>query len=1101
MQAVRPNPPNRRHTTLMPSRDPGVSPWRQMPFDLTLEGARARPEISPAEAAELALRHWAVRGTAVERPSDRDRVFAILQQGQRAGQDASAAGYLKISHLAERRADLEAEQAILNALRGGGPEDGRFSFPFPQRAKNGECIVTGSVGGQDYLARLVAPVPGRSISALQLRRPLVREEIGRLTGWVSRRLESVAAPAAAEERTLVWDLRTAADLVANHLPEASTTAAGAAEPVAHSAERQRLLLGVLQGYREHVEPVADRLSPGLIHNDANPANIHLLAEPPDWTPRVTGLLDFGDWTWSPRIAELAVACAYAGMGSADPVGAFCDVARGHGGECPVSEVEADVLHALIRLRLALSLTISGIRRALEPDSPHLQSSRRPAWDLLAALASVPGALARARLRHALGHEPQPGGGRIHAAIRRAAAHAASVLPPDSGLGVSVDLSVSTGDYGPDFRPDDPRSVQLAAGGPVGVGRWNEARLWYAGDAYSEPGDDRSDRRTLHLGADLFVPPGTPVMAPLPGQVASVSVNAGPLDYGPTVILEHTVRGGRPVAPPPGENPESVTFWTLYGHLSPNRGREPTISEGQEVAAGDRIGSIGAPPGNGGWPPHLHFQVMTDLLGHEGTFPGVAAPRQRDVWLGFSPNPAPLLKPTVGEGAARAVEAPPKRPRQSMIRDRAARLGPSLSLSYRKPLHLVRGRGSWLYDPDGQPFLDCVNNVSHVGHAHPGVAAAVASQMAVLNTNTRYLHESILEYSERLLALFPDPLSVCYFVCSGSEATELALRLARTATGRGGVVVLDGAYHGNTGTAIGVSPYKFDGAGGGGRPQWVRVAPRPDSYRGIHRGPDSETAGPYAEGVRSALGNLARDADPGPAAFIHESFLGCGGQVPLPAGYLERAYSFVRRAGALCIADEVQTGFGRVGDNWWAFEEHGVVPDIVTLGKPMGNGHPVAAVVTTAQVAGAFDNGMEYFNTFGGNPVSCRAGMAVLDAIETGGLRENARTVGRALLEGLREIAERFPVIGDVRGRGLFLGAEFVRRGAGPGELIPAADLADAVVQRVRERGALLSTDGPDHNVIKIKPPMVFSLGDAQFVLARIRGALEELADLGACETR
>jgi len=385
------------------------------------------------------------------------------------------------------------------------------------------------------------------------------------------------------------------------------------------------------------------------------------------------------------------------------------------------------------------------------------------------------------------------------------------------------------------------------------------------------------------------------------------------------------------------------------------------------------------------------------------------------------------------------------------------------------------------------YLDGVNNVCHVGHCHPNVVAAGQRQMAVLNTNTRYLHANMIDYAERLLARFPEPLNVCFFVCSGSEANELALRMARTFTGRTDMITVDGAYHGNTQALIDISPYKHAGPGGKGPPAWVRTVVMPDGYRGPHKGSGAGTGKRYAEHVRSALERSAAGAG-GAAGFICESMLGCGGQVVLPDGYLEAAFRHVRNAGGLCIADEVQVGFGRVGSHFWAFETQGVVPDIVTLGKPMGNGHPLAAVVTTPDIAEAFANGMEYFNTYGGNPVSCAIGMAVLDVIENEGLQENARRSGKRLLDGLKSLQQSHPLIGDVRGMGLYVGVELV---TDRDTLAPATAHADYIINRMKDHGILISTDGPLENVLKLKPPIVFTEADAERVVETLEKIVKE----------
>jgi len=414
----------------------------------------------------------------------------------------------------------------------------------------------------------------------------------------------------------------------------------------------------------------------------------------------------------------------------------------------------------------------------------------------------------------------------------------------------------------------------------------------------------------------------------------------------------------------------------------------------------------------------------------------------------------------------------------LLTRRRQRLGPSLSLAYRQPLNMVRGWMQYLFDPVGRPYLDCVNNVCHVGHCHPQVVDAIAQQAARLNTNSRYLHEKRVAYAERLCATLPPSLQVCYFVCSGSEANDLALRLARSHTGRQGVIAIEGAYHGHTGCLIDVSPYKHRGPGGLGTPPHVRVVPMPDAYRLRVDGHDPAAGRKRALPVAQAARDLASTPH-GVSALIVESLFGCGGQVVPVAGYLEQAFAHARAAGAVCILDEVQVGFGRVGTHFWAFEAQGVVPDIVTMGKPIGNGHPLAAVVTTPEIAASFANGMEYFNTFGGNPVSCAAGLAVLDVLENEGLQAHALACGRRLRDGLEDLAERHPLIGDVRGQGLFLGIELVLDRM---SLEPAPDQASELVERMRERGILLSADGPLHNVIKINPPLPFAAENADQVV-------------------
>jgi len=417
--------------------------------------------------------------------------------------------------------------------------------------------------------------------------------------------------------------------------------------------------------------------------------------------------------------------------------------------------------------------------------------------------------------------------------------------------------------------------------------------------------------------------------------------------------------------------------------------------------------------------------------------------------------------------------------------RQRHVGRNLSIGYRHPVQIVRGSMQYLFDETGRRYIDGYNNVPHVGHCHPRVVDAAERQMRAVNTNTRYLHENLARYAERLTATLPDPLRVCYFVNSGSEANEVALRLTRAHTRQRDLIVLDGAYHGNTTTLVEISPYKFNGPGGAGQPPWVHVVPVPDVYRGIYRKDDPEAGPMYAETVSQAVDRV-RGAGTGLCGFIAESCPSVAGQIMFPPGYLASVYARVRDAGGVCIADEVQTAYGRIGSDFYGFEEQGVVPDIVVLGKPIGNGHPMGAVVTTPEIAASFDNGMEFFSTFGGNTVSCAIGLAVLDVVQEEGLQAHADRVGAHLLARLRPLVDRSPLVGDVRGSGLFIGVELVRDRK---TLEPATNEAAEIVNRLREEGILIGTDGPHHNVLKIRPPMPFTIEDADVLASTLASTL------------
>ena len=328
---------------------------------------------------------------------------------------------------------------------------------------------------------------------------------------------------------------------------------------------------------------------------------------------------------------------------------------------------------------------------------------------------------------------------------------------------------------------------------------------------------------------------------------------------------------------------------------------------------------------------------------------------------------------------------------------------SRSISNKEPLHIVRGRGQYLYDDQGREYLDGVNNIQHVGHCHPAVVKAAHEQYEKLNTNTRYLDGTIVQYAQELTSYLPKGLEICYFTNSGSESNDLALRLARHFTNSKETIVLDGAYHGHTGVLIEISPYKFNGPGGSGAPDFVHTIPRPDPFRGKYRGPESASG--YLSELERIIQKLKKN-DQRLCAMVTEPLMGCGGQIVFPEGFLKGAFEQVRQAGGLCIADEVQIGFGRMGSHFWGFETAKVVPDIVTVGKSMGNGHPLSAVITTREIADRFQNGMEYFNSFGGNPVSCAVGRAGLEGIREEKLQNRALEVGNHLSNLLVKLKER-----------------------------------------------------------------------------------------------
>jgi 4-aminobutyrate aminotransferase-like enzyme len=776
-----------------------------------------------------------------------------------------------------------------------------------------------------------------------------------------------------------------------------------------------------------------------------------------------------------RVGDLAIAIAYAMLGSDDPLTVLAEVTRGYAERARLNDDEMAALFGLATLRLCASACIASDQLRDRPDNAYLGVSQSAIRKLLPTLARTPFGLAEAIVRDAFGADPVPASARVAEFLRRSAPHPVLGFDLATEPSIVLDLSIASpmlsGDPGGNSEPSLTARVFGAmddAGVKVSVGRYDEPRLLYTTPLFALGGRPIDEHRTIHIGLDLFMPPGTPVYAPLDGVVHACHDNAALLDYGPLIILRHTTDDG-------------LEFFTLYGHLS----RESLVGQhvGRAVKAGDKIATLGTAEVNVGWTPHLHLQVITDLLGLGTDFPGVARPSQRRVWTSLCPDPNLLTRIPADRFPA---EDPPKR---ATLATRREHIGGNLSIAYRDPVKIVRGWMQYLYDDQGRCFIDAYNNVPHVGHCHPRVVEAAERQMRVLNTNTRYLNDLLTRYADRLLKTLPSSLEVCYFVNSASEANELALRLARAATGEVDTIVLDAAYHGNTTSLIDISPYKHAGPGGEGAPDWVHVAPLPDTYRGAIKRDDPRAGAKYAAYVGARI-EAMRKRGKRPAAFIAETCPSVGGQLVLPAGYLSNVYQLVRAAGGVCIADEVQTGLGRMGTSFWAFEAQGVVPDIVVMGKPLGNGHPIAAVATTRAIADSFDNGMEYFSTFGGNTVSCAVGIAVLDVLRDEGLQDHARVVGERLLSRLRPLVERHSIVGDVRGSGLFLGVELVRNRE---TLEPASSEASFVANRLRERGILLGTDGPHHNVVKIRPPMPFALDDADILVDELERALSALS--------
>ncbi|HEY8152347.1 MAG TPA: aminotransferase class III-fold pyridoxal phosphate-dependent enzyme, partial [Vicinamibacteria bacterium] len=837
---------------------------------MRLEG-RLAAAIDEGRASLLARDLYGFEATARALPGEYDDNFHLVAP------DGSQR-VLKVMHPARERSLIDLQCAALEHVAARAPD---LYLPRVCRGVDGATIAVVEDAGARRLVWMLTYVPGRPLAEARPHTAELLGSVGRLLGEMNQALLSFAHPAA-DRPDLKWDLaragwiRDVMPLIADPRPRAL-------------AER------ALGRYEAEVVPALPHLRRSVIHGDANDYNV--IVGDPLRRPRPVGVIDLGDMHRGLTVAEPAIAAVYALLGKPDPLAAAASVVHGYHGACPLEETEIALLHTLIAVRLAVSVTNSAQMKTKSAD-PYVTISEAPAWEALERWLGIHPRLAHYRFREACGWPPVPHASRVVAWL--AAQDAAPVLPGvDLKTAPVLDLGVGSRLLGADPAAAETGALTRTifgamerAGAVVAVGRYDEPRLLYSSALFGS-GTPIDERRTVHLGVDLFVSPGSEVHAPLDGVVHVVANSQADLDYGPLVILLHSADG--------------KTFFTLYGHLSLDS--LGSLAVGQRVRRGEPFARVGTSDENGGWPPHVHFQVILDLLDQDADFPGVAYAGERALWTSLSPDPNVILRIPVDRFPAREASS------EAALVARRERIGPNVRLSYRRPVKVVRGFMQHLYDESGRAFLDVYNNVPLVGHSHPRVVRAVQEQIGLLNTNTRYLHDLIAAYADRLTRLLPEPLRVCYFLNSGSEANELALRLARTRTGGEDVIVLEHSYHGHTSTLVDVSPYKFAGPGGGGRKPWVHVAPLPDGYRGRHRYSDPEAGRRYADEVGAIVDRLGAEGR-GLAAFLAESMPSTAGQIVFPPGYLAEAYRHVRAAGGLCIADEVQTGFGRVGTHFW-----------------------------------------------------------------------------------------------------------------------------------------------------------------------------------------
>ena len=980
------------------------------------------PRLTATEAGSIARRIFGVSGPVVRLDSHQDLNFLV-----------DGRWVLKVANPHFGRHVLELQNAAMARLAAAGLP---FAVPEVRPGRDGTEIVEVQREHERLHVRLLTYVSGTPLAARGHLAAVTRTALGGVGGHTTRVLRSLEPPAA--ERYLQWDVRHASAVVAalaRHVRDPSLAALVARAMAVHDAEMQQL---------------RDKLPIQLIHGDVTRYNVLGQADE-SGRLAITGVIDFGDVSRTYRVAEAAIAAASAADAADDELQAIVDVVAGFHPVAPLAAAEADAVYPLTIARVAIA-AVSGSQQAiLDPDNAYVADSLRVTSQTLRRLLEIPPALARTACRRTCGHGPDERLRAARAAYGSAVPRVTPVVDLRGRAPTVVDLSAAGESFAPgQWAASDAieRALEPVAGS-IALGRYGEARLAPPVTERGEPLDEGAGvsalsmkaPASLHLGIDIFVAADEPVRAPL----AAIVERREP--------EEVTLRCAG--------STDGTSFWVRLA------GIVPAVAGGARVQQGEIVGAVASARR---WrPAHVHVQVGLELIDR---LPGRVSCAHAESWRLICPDPAMLV------GIGRNLQAPDHDPIQ-LRAARERRVARAQRLYYQRPPEIVRGWRAHLYDGDGRAYLDMVNNVASIGHSHPRIAAAAERALRRLNTNSRFLYAGMEQLAERLTDLLPAPLSMVFFVNSGSEANDLALRLARGYTRRADVIAIEGAYHGWTTATAAISTTPFD-TPHVEVPPGVRIVPAPNSYRGRYRDHDPDPAARYADHVRISSADAA--------AFICEPQLGNAGGVLPPAGYLAAAYRHIRAAGGVCIADEVQVGYARSGRTFWAFEGQQVIPDIVTIAKPAGNGYPLGVVVTTAEIAEGLRPRTSFFSSTAGSPLSCEIGLAVLDVIRDEGLQAHAEFVGERLRAGFSDLKRRHELIGAVHGTGLYQGIELVRDHA---TLEPARPEAYAICERMRELGVIVQPTGDHENVLKVKPPLCLTVDDADFFLETLDTVLTD----------
>ena len=1019
-----------------------------MAFDFFDGPQLVRPAVTEADAVLAAAELFGISGTAREMGSQQDRNFRI--------EPGDGIRYLlKFDNAAFTADELAVQDAALRHVSARG-----VLVPVPVPGLNGHTRQHWTLGGATLPVRMLTYVEGPPLAGRDHLDRVAITGLGSLSGTLARELADF--PPDNLDRVLQWDMRQARrviDQLIDHVPDEATRAR-VREVADSAAERLATVQSALR-----VQP---------IHGDVTDDNV-ICAVRDDGRYTPIGVIDFGDLALGWLVAELAVTVSSVLPHVPRDPWAVLDAIAAFDAVVPLSDAEITALWPLVVLRGAV-LVVSG-EHQVQIDRGNDYAAERMAaeWQVFALASAIGWDEAEAAIRRRLGREPVfAGSGFVELGFVEPVSPIAGLTPADLTV---LDFTVTSADLadGRWQRPaiewdlaraavrgalggTDAASTGAAAADSTGVSSAVSAGISATVSAAVAPYGQRrltrtgirspDESATVALVTDFFVLPETNIVSPIAARVAAVEPDG--------VLL---------VAP---------------GAVLRLRGLLPELRAGDEIAAGQLLGTALPSVDDPAADAVRLGRVRVQRLASAHLDPPEFVSESRAIgWLDLALDPAPLL------GLTPYVS--PFDPARESER-RAAVFATAQERYYDTPPEIERGWQEFLVDTTGRAYVDLVNNVSGIGHSHPRFTAAVTAQLRLLNTNSRFLYRALADLSERLVALAPDPsLDTVLLVNSGSEAVDLALRLAQIHTGRRSIVALREAYHGWTMASDAVSTSAYDNPFAlSNRPDWVQIADVPNVYRGRHRGPDAGAA---------YLADLTRQLDELPeggaeiAGFICEPVLGNAGGVLLPAGYLATVYADIRRRGGLCISDEVQVGYGRLGEYFWGAEQQGVVPDIITIAKMMGNAYPLGAVITRREIADSLAGEGTFFSSAGGTPVSCVAGIAVLDVIRDEGLQQNARLVGAHLVSRLQELAGRHPLIGAVHGLGLYLGIELVRDRE---TLEPATAETAAICERMLELGVIVQPTSERQNVLKVKPPLCLSIESADYVV----DALDEVLSRG-----